>query len=64
MSRDNPYDDEITSVEEFEQLLGQVVRAAAANDIDPRGSWEVRNGGTLPDWEAMIVELAKSPADD
>lgn len=64
MSRDNPYDDEITSVEEFERRLGQVVRAAAANNIDPRGSWEVRNGATLPDWEAMIVELEKAPADD
>lgn len=64
MSRDNPYDGEIASVEEFEALLGQVVRAAAANDIDPQGSWEVRNGAELPDWEAMIVELEKAPADD
>lgn len=64
VSQDNPYDDEVTSVEEFQQRLGQVVRAAAANDIDPSGSWEFRNGAELPDWEAMIVELEKVSADD
>lgn len=64
MSRDNPSDDEIVSDEEFEQRLGKVVRAAASNGIDPRGSWEIRNGAELPDWETMIVELEKSEADD
>lgn len=63
VSRDNPYD-EITSVDEFERQLGRVIRAAASNGIDPRGSWDIRNGAELPDWETMIVELEKPQADD
>lgn len=59
MTKDLPVDD-ITSVAAFKNGLSRLTRAAARNEIDPRGSWEIRSDGTMPDWEAMIVELEKS----
>lgn len=55
----NPYDDEITSADEFERALGQLLTATVRNDVDPRGSWVYRSGDGVPDWEAMILELEK-----
>lgn len=57
MTSDSPLDDEITTTEEFEAVLGDLLDVALQNDIDPRGSWEYRSNGSHTDWEVMVVEL-------
>lgn len=43
-------DEQITTEEQFATALEQLL-VAAENDIDPRGTWVVRNGDRLPDWD-------------
>lgn len=50
---------EITSREELDSALGQVLMEAIENELDPRGSWVYHNGQSAPDWEVMIYELEK-----
>lgn len=57
-------DGTITSEDEFEYTLQEVLLAAIENDVDPRGAWEIRNGETHPDWEIMVTELAKEELTD
>lgn len=57
MTRDHPFDETVTTAEEFETALGHLLVAAARNGVDPRGSWVYRGSDTRPDWEAMIFEL-------
>ena len=59
MTRDSPLDGEITTAGEFDAALEALLSAAARNDVDPRGSWEYRNGDDAEDWEVLIVELEK-----
>lgn len=59
MTRDHPPDEEITTEDEFDAALGQLLLNAVQNDIDPRGAWVYRNGGMDPDWEVMVFELEK-----
>jgi hypothetical protein len=49
--------DDVTTTEEFEMALGNLLAVALQNGIDPRGAWEFRKDGTPPDWEVMVVEL-------
>ena len=58
MTNDSPSDDEISSADDFEAALGQIVLAALQNDVDLRGTWEYRTDGETPDVEIMVVELA------
>lgn len=60
MTHENPYEEAITTTEEFETALGNLLLAAISNDINPRGTWTYRNSDGEPDWEAMVVELEKS----
>lgn len=64
MTRDFSFDGEITTADEFDTALGQLLSAATQHDIDPRGTFVYRNGGAAPDWEVMIVELEKKGATD
>lgn len=63
MNRDAAPFDEITTAAEFEATLGRLLTAAAANDVDPRGSWVYRSGDGAPDWETMVHELEKPDAE-
>ena len=58
MTNDSPSDDEISSADDFEAALGQIVLAALQNDVDLRGTWEYRTDEETPDVEIMVVELA------
>lgn len=58
MTTDSTSDDEISSADDFEAALGEVILAALQNDIDLRGTWEYRTDGETPDLEVMVVELA------
>jgi hypothetical protein len=57
VTHSNPYDDEISSREDFERAIRSLLVVALRNDVDPRGSWEYRTEDTHPDFEAVVVEL-------
>jgi hypothetical protein len=57
MTREHPFDETVTTAEEFETVLGHLPVAAARNDIDPPSSSVCRNDDTHPDWEVMVFEL-------
>lgn len=59
MTRDFTIDDTITTADEFEAVLGELLTAATENGFDPEGSWVYRSDGTEQDWEVMVVELEK-----
>lgn len=52
-------DDDVSSSDEFEAALGQVISSALQQGIDLRGAWEYRTDDETPDVEVTIVELAK-----
>ena len=54
-----PDGDAIATEEDFKKALQGLVVSACENETDPRGSWVVRNGASMPDWEIHITELAK-----
>lgn len=55
---------DISTEPEFNAALQELLLTAVANDIDPRGAWEYRNGPSAPDLEVVITELVKeSPTD-
>lgn len=58
------FDDEITTVTEFDAALEQLLLAALDNDVDIWGAWEYRNGDGTADMEAMIVELENRTPQD
>ncbi|MFW5928993.1 MAG: hypothetical protein ACOCT0_01045 [Halobacteriota archaeon] len=57
-------DGDITSEDEFDSALQELLLIANDNGIDPRGSWEVRFDGAVPDWEIVVTELAKEELTD
>jgi hypothetical protein len=57
MTHTDPYDDEISSREDFERAIRSLLAVALRNDVDPRGSWEYQTEDTHPDFEAVVVEL-------
>lgn len=66
MTRDSPDspDRAISTEAEFASALQTLLLAALENGLDPRGAWELRNGGTEPDLEVLVTELTKmSPGD-
>lgn len=60
----NPGPDDVSTEEAFETALQRLIDLAAANGIDPRGSWVYRNGDGAPDWEVQVHELAKQRNQD
>lgn len=52
-------DERITTADEFEAVLGEVLAAVAGNGIDPEGSWEYRTDDSGTHWEVMVIELEK-----
>ncbi|WP_380678571.1 hypothetical protein [Salinigranum sp. GCM10025319] len=63
MTRDTPFDSEITTTEAFVRTLTALLRVAHGNGVDVSGAWECRNGVAAPDWEAVVTELAKADDD-
>lgn len=49
--------DEITTADEFETALGDLLEAALQNDIDPQGNWVYKDGHQDSNWEVEIYEL-------
>jgi len=64
MTSNQPFDDELTSPEDFDDALYNLLHAALQNGIDPRGAWEYRTDGTSTDWEVMVVELQSKETTD
>lgn len=55
----NPFDGAISTAEDFDDALRELVLTALDNDVDPTGSWVARNGSGTPDFEIEVYELAK-----
>lgn len=64
MTETSPGDVQIATEEQFATALEQLLVAAAENDVDPQGAWVVRNGDSPPDWEVVVMELAKQEPPD
>lgn len=54
-----PSGEPITTEEELDTALQMLLASAHENDVAPEGSWVVRNGSSVPDWEVQVFELAK-----
>lgn len=59
-----PFDNDTLTEDDFESILEQLLVSAFDNGIDPRGSWEYRNGDSHPDFEVMVTELMKDSGND
>jgi hypothetical protein len=59
MTRETRFEGSITTSEAFSDTFRELLLAAHANDVDVSGAWEFRFDGSAPDWEAVVVELAK-----
>lgn len=57
MTQDQPFDGDVTTVDEFEDALRALVVTAFQNGVDPRGAWDFRTDDGAPDWEVMVLEL-------
>lgn len=64
MTRDQLGNVSVTSDEEFEAVLAEVVKKAIEADVDVRGAWEFRTDGSPQEWEVLISELAAELDDD
>lgn len=64
MTHDKLRDVTVTSADEFEAVLAEVVEKAIEADVDVRGAWEFRTRGSTHDWEVEVVELARQPEED
>lgn len=63
MDNDSHRFEEISTEEALESTIIRLLEAAHKNDVPVTGSWEVRNGDKIPDWEVLVVELAKEHSD-
>jgi len=54
-----PFEALMTSGEELDRAIQQLLVNACEHDVNPAGSWVVRNGKTLPDWEVQVSKLTK-----
>lgn len=50
--------------EAFNTALQKLVQTAYANGVDIEGGWECRTTTADPDWEIMILELAKKDSQE
>lgn len=57
MSRESPFAGEISSIEEFDTMLEQLLLETISNDVDPTGAWEYETDGNGIDWEVMVFKL-------
>jgi hypothetical protein len=58
------HDVDITSPDEFEVILAEVIEKAVEANVDVRGAWEFRTEGSTHDWEVEVIELARYPDDE
>lgn len=63
MTHDTPFDGTVTTADEFEAVLGDLLAAATGNGIDLEVSWEYRSARAEADWELMVIQLEKRTED-
>lgn len=54
-------DETITTADEFNESLNDLMRTACENGVDVEGGWECRNRTGNPDWDVVILEMTKRP---
>ena len=52
-------DETITTADEFNESLTDLMRTAYENGVDVEGGWECRNRTENPDWDVVILEITK-----
>lgn len=52
-------DQAITTAEEFNETLNELMRAAYDNEVDVEGGWECCGSDGDPDWDVVILEITK-----
>ena len=55
----DPLDSPITTEAELDLAFQHLLVSAFESGVDPGGSWVVRNGASMPDWEIYVSELSK-----
>ena len=50
----------ISTAEEFNEALNNLVQRAYANGVDVEGGWECRTTTADPDWDIVVLEVIKS----
>ncbi|MDR5656390.1 hypothetical protein RH831_04245 [Halodesulfurarchaeum sp. HSR-GB] len=63
MDENSTSHDGISTAEELEESLVQLLRSAYENGVSIETSYEIRNGQAVPDWEVLIHKLAKKGPD-
>ncbi len=63
MRRNQLEDVDLSSAENFENILAETIARATAQGVDVRGAWEFSTRGSTPNWEVNVVELAKEFGD-
>lgn len=53
-------DEWITTDEEFNDALNDLIQTAYANDVGVEGGWECRTSTADPDWDIVILEVTKN----
>lgn len=53
----DPDDSEVTSVDDFENVLNGLLNTAVRNEIDVRGSWVYKSSDEDTKLEVLIYEL-------
>lgn len=64
MTGDKLADVRITSEDDFRAVLSELFEKALHADVDVRGAWEFRSGGSVHNWEVEVVELAREEGTD
>lgn len=64
MTHDHFADLRITSEDDFESALRELVQKAVLENVDVSGTWEFATRGSTHNWEVEIVELDKSFDDE
>lgn len=56
--------DTITTADEFNEALNELMRTAYENGVAVEGGWECRNSTGSPDWDVVILEITKQVASE
>lgn len=57
-------DTAITSAEELNSELRELLRRAHESGVNVEGGWDCRNGTGYPDWDVVVTEVTKNDSSE